>query len=1390
MKKQLLLLVMTLLPMVAGANAIEIDGIWYNLISEGKIAEVTKMPSGGYSDTITIQEGSNIHTIITNGGSYSDKIEIPSKVTYEDVEYTITKIGDNAFRCSSRLTSISIPNSVTSIGKNAFSFCCKLTSITIPNSVTSIGNLAFEECIGLTSVYISDLEAWCNIEFASNPLFYAHHLYLNGEEIKNLVIPNNVTSIGDGVFNGCSGLTSITIPESVTNIGGYAFSGCGITSIHLPSTITSIGEDAFNCEKLVRVVSDIVIPPASERFFSDYTYNEGFLVVPQDAKFEYETTNGWKQFATIYEAGSVDKTDFTITIEQEGTLSDVVEALETSVVEDLTIKGRLNGKDISYLVSQKGKVTHLCSLDMKEVTLVPDNTMYNSIFYGVNEGGASTETTCYYLSDDNYKKEVRNYNGLGGYKTTIHYYNNHLAGAFHDMNLRKIVMPASITQIGERTFQNNNILEEVWFPESVTAIGGGHPGRNAYAGAFYKCSSLTTIPSLAHIENIEEAAFAYCTNITGEIDLSSAKTIKEDAFYVCTGISSVKFSSKLESVEGEAFAGCSTLSDVSFDENSDVIFSRTSFSNTPWNEKLPTENEIVYMGKVAMAVEQGTEPRELTFREGTVCVAHDFFDESTYEKIRTVNLPNSVKRIGNKAFYVNEYSSYYGSNIEFINFPEGLIEIGSEAFCYNKRIQKLELPNSIKYVGASAFASMEKLESVENYNVPQSDHSTFYHCDLLESVKIGSNVETISKGMFANCEKLANVAFEERNNSLSLSIEEGAFSSCENITEIILPEGVDSIGKEAFRDCSGLTNIKIPSTLKSIEKTAFSGCKNLQKIYIEDIAAWCNNTFHESLSFEKHLYMNDEEIKDLVIPNTATSIADYAFYKCTGLTTVTIPNSVTAIGGSAFWDCSGVTSVTIGNGVTTIGDCAFYSCESLTSATIPNSVTSIGSSAFSSCSSLDSITIGSGIISIGDEAFYYCTALATVTLGSGLTNIGESAFFYCRGLKDVYCYAENVPQTKSSKFDSSNYNSATLHVPLVSIDAYKSRYPWYGFKNIVKIAMPEHTLTYMVDGEVYKTYSIEEGETITPESEPTKEGHTFSGWSEIPETMPDHDVTITGTFSINKYILEYKVDGEVYKTDSLEYGTNITPEAEPTKEGYTFSGWSDIPETMPANDVTITGSFTQIDFEVGNATYEVSGDEVSVIKGNNYSGNVEILSTVVINDKTYTVTSIADGAFQNNTNITSITIPETVTNIGANAFEGCNKLSSIIIGKAVSSIGSKAFANLTSAAQTRGENNLKVSCFAENVPTTASDAFENTSINNATLLVDDNSVALYKASAPWNGFGAIIGFDEAAGIDGVMLDNNGKAKIFSIEGKLLNDLQKGLNIIQMSDGKTRKIIIR
>ncbi len=138
----------------------------------------------------------------------------------------------------------------------------------------------------------------------------------------------------------------------------------------------------------------------------------------------------------------------------------------------------------------------------------------------------------------------------------------------------------------------------------------------------------------------------------------------------------------------------------------------------------------------------------------------------------------------------------------------------------------------------------------------------------------------------------------------------------------------------------------------------------------------------------------------------------------------------------------------------------------------------------------------------------------------------------------------------------------------------------------------KYKVTYKVDGEVYKTVDAEYGTALTAIAGPTKEGYTFSGWDDLPETMPARDITITGTFEVNVYTLTYKVDGEVYQTEEIEYGSEIPEIEEPTKEGYTFSGWSALPETMPAQDVTVTGSFTVNKYKV---TYKVDGEEYQTV---------------------------------------------------------------------------------------------------------------------------------------------------------------------------------------------------
>ena len=169
-------------------------------------------------------------------------------------------------------------------------------------------------------------------------------------------------------------------------------------------------------------------------------------------------------------------------------------------------------------------------------------------------------------------------------------------------------------------------------------------------------------------------------------------------------------------------------------------------------------------------------------------------------------------------------------------------------------------------------------------------------------------------------------------------------------------------------------------------------------------------------------------IVSITIPNSVTSIGNYAFNGCSGLTSITIPNSVTSIGDYAFNNCSSLTSITIPNSVTSIGNYAFYGCSSLTSITIPNSVTSIGTSAFYGCSGLTSITIPDSVTSIGTSAFYGCSSLTSITIPNSVTSIRGSAFSNCSKLNEITCLATTAPSIMSPTFKNIKQNG-TLRYP-------------------------------------------------------------------------------------------------------------------------------------------------------------------------------------------------------------------------------------------------------------------------------------------------------------------------------------------------------------------------
>ena len=419
--------------------------------------------------------------------------------------------------------------------------------------------------------------------------------------------------------------------------------------------------------------------------------------------------------------------------------------------------------------------------------------------------------------------------------------------------------------------------------------------------------------------------------------------------------------------------------------------------------------------------------------------------------------------------------------------------------------------NPEKYTGVVDIPSSVAYDGV-NYVVAVIGELAFSGCSGLNSVIIPNSVTTIGYGAFYNCTNLTTFTIP---NSVT-TIGPAVFYNCCSLNSVNISDNITTIEGEAFAYCSGLTSIYIPKSVTNIGGYAFKGCSGLSSVHISDIARWCEisfeNSFSNPLYLAHHLYLGDEEIKDLVIPESITSIKSNAFAGCSGLTSVTIPDNITSIEGEAFFYCNNLTSITIPSSVTEIENGVFQGCSSLNYVNIPNSVTWISEVAFELCTSLTSLIIPNSVVYIGDGVFSGCSSLTSVTIGSGIKDIMNSAFALCTELTDVYCLSKEVPYTVTNAFDHSYIEYAILHVPEASITSYKSVEPWKNFKEIVKIDKPIYTLKYIVDEDVYKTYVIEENATIIPETPPTKEGYTFSGWSEIPETMPAHDVMVTGTF--------------------------------------------------------------------------------------------------------------------------------------------------------------------------------------------------------------------------------------------------------------------------------------
>ena len=535
---------------------------------------------------------------------------------------------------------------------------------------------------------------------------------------------------------------------------------------------------------------------------------------------------------------------FTVTVNEAGSLKQRLESAvfqtDYDLVDYLTVKGKLGGVDIAYLQEQEGLVSQLQYLDISQVELVYDDVPYFQYTHG---GFYNSHTDIFTLSSENYDEE-----GSGGMQgqvsvTSTICHRNDLAYAFSKMGhlkecylpqtltaigehmfsgtpIAKVGMPSAPTYIGDYAFENKNSwydshgsLGEIDIPASVRSIGSnafiGQPIKSidvSHVTSFGEgCFNLTYIQSIQlndQVESIPMNMFAGCSKLKSINIPANVVEIGETAFSGCKELATVTMGDKVKKIGAEAFSGCSRLEDMTISPNIEEIgkyafASDYNDSDSPWFAKLPNEDGVKYVGKVAYMFTGGN---DIKIKEGTLSVADCFLiNHNPYghshpsEWGATLTLPSTLRIIGEQAFEGIPASS--------LTLPESLEKIGTSAFAYCTNLRRATIPASVKYIGREAFYNTGLIRvyynAVDANNEDVEDNGYDIFPESLARVIIGEGVKSIPNSVFRGCK---------------------------NITRVEMPSTVESIGDYAFAGCTSLTHIDLPSSLKHLGAYAFNGC--------------------------------------------------------------------------------------------------------------------------------------------------------------------------------------------------------------------------------------------------------------------------------------------------------------------------------------------------------------------------------------------------------------------------------------------------------------------------------------------------------------------------------------------------------------------------------------
>ena len=894
-------------------------------------------------------------------GTYSGDVVIPETVVYDGVTCDVVGIDEYAFSG------------------------CTLTSLKIPSSIKKIAAYSeFAKSIG--SLYISDLVAWCGIEFTNayaSPTQFVSTFYLNNTAISDLVIPNGVTAVSSYAFYGAKMLTSVKLPDSVESIGAGTFQNCsGLTSVTWGKGITSVGERAFHkCENIKRVnISDL----------------KAWLSI--DFGISHVSMWGTTDYiqCPLYYAGHLYLNGVEL---KDVVVPDGIETLSSHAFENFSAMTSL---------------------------VIPDGV--KKFKTRLTYSGQATGDPFCGISDLPNLKSVRIGTGLVS------------------MDISDCAALASV-KVGDGSIDIS--ISECPLLTDIQI-------DNAKKVSISKCDNLSEISP----KNINTEAFKlYYLNKITKLQISD----NTSSIYVsdCPNLTTIVLGMGIEdNYDGLRVSGCKELTDV----YNPMLTPLKNVNYYGFSDDCQIGYATLHVPESSIESYKATEPWSkfgniVALKSGDPGYVDNppvggiiTFADSRVEKICVDNWDTNGdgKLSEQEAAAVKDLGTVFKDNTQLVTFYElkyftGLTAIADESFSGCTYLNYISIPEKVTSIGNRAFSGCVNLKEILiPSGVASIGSSSFSNCKSLTEVVLPDNITSIGEYAFYSCYKLASLTLSK---NLAV-ISNYAFQSCPALMNIDIPEGVVEIGDNAFGKDGWYSGdiireqVTIPNSVKKVV-SPFSGTtvkklflgtgitespKNytwgrFEEIHIPTLANWLSLPYGGISETPFRLYINDNEIKNLIIPE----------------------------------------------GTKEIDGSQFANCISIIDLNIPSSVSSIGSMAFSGCTGLISLKF-SGRVKIGQKAFSDCTGITSILLPNNEQDgdIEMRAFIGCSSLKDVYCPII-TPISIQEDYNGSALNpfpenASTLHVPAVSVDAYKNARGWKKFANIVALQEGDPGYEKPIDG--------------------------------------------------------------------------------------------------------------------------------------------------------------------------------------------------------------------------------------------------------------------------------------------------------------------------------------